>query len=145
MDPDRCEAICRAIMEESCANEERVSGARQDDVPDAPSEDRADSDPEGRKAAIQYRNTGIVLAAVLLIASAAVSFADYDDAANAAIRFCLTLLPIVLALSSFLLAWKDAPETYGSDELRSLRRRTWFFGGIFILFSVLMLALYAVY
>ncbi|MCH3977529.1 MAG: chorismate mutase [Candidatus Methanomethylophilus sp.] len=145
MDPDRCEAICRAIMEESCANEERVSGARQDEAQDEQPEDTPDDNTAGRKAAMEYRNTGIILAAVLIIASAAVSFIGSDDAANAAIKFCLTLLPIALALSSFLLAWKDAPETRGSDELRSLRRRTWLFGGIFILFSVIMLALYAMY
>lgn len=144
MDPDRCEAICRAIMEESCANEERVS-TRQDDRPDEQPENQTEDNEAGRKAAETYRSTGIILTVVLIIASAAVSFTGSDDAANAAIRFCLTLLPIGLALSSFLLAWKDAPETRGNDELRSLRRRTWLFGGIFILFSVLMLALYAVY
>ena len=115
MDPDRCEAICRAIMEESCANEERVSGARQDEAQDEQPEDTPDDNTAGRKAAMEYRNTGIILAAVLIIASAAVSFIGSDDAANAAIKFCLTLLPIALALSSFLLAWKDAPETRGSD------------------------------
>ena len=86
MDPDRCEAICRAIMEESCANEERVSGARQDEAQDEQPEDTPDDNTAGRKAAMEYRNTGIILAAVLIIASAAVSFIGSDDAANAAIK-----------------------------------------------------------
>jgi chorismate mutase len=140
MDPDRCEEICRAIMAESCANEEVAKEPEKEDVPD--DEDDKFSE-KAAKASQNFRNIGIGLTVILFIASIAVAAVCADDAGGAAVMVGLTIVPVALVFIAFWLGYNDAKECANEDDLKSLSRRTWLFGGIFALIAVVFIALFA--
>lgn len=134
LDPDRCERICRLIMQESREKEGEVR-----EGPPKPEEDVPDEriDPARiSKTRRELLAVGIV-SMVVVVAMTAVAAILTSEAGNVLYMMALPLAMIALC---YYLGDKDVRDAEDEGWIRYVRRRTYIFGMVFLALSVAVLA-----